>query len=343
MTFYCYKCDKPLSKNENSYFCDACGRKWAEQDGVPIFTEPRYWGEISLEEMKKVLSFAETRDLDEVKSFLQANYPGAFRYSFDIGRADWRFYVPMEKTWRVLDVGCGMGGMMSAFPDDVAEIVGFDSSLERVKFRRLINEKKGVTNATVFVGDIVNPALPRESFDLVYMNGIVEWVGEADLSKDNRDVQIDVLKNCRALLKKNGWLYVGIENRFSLIYLLGGKDHSDLRFISFLPRPLANLYSKIARGKLYRNYIYGKRGYEKLLREAGFANIKFLLPLPGYNSPKYIIPYDNLAALEYAIKNLMSSNTWQKKLVKVFAGSKSFLKIYRYLFWSFDIIAQKND
>lgn len=341
MDFVCPKCKNNLKNEQDKFICENCGESWEVKDGIPLFTQSRYWGEIPQAGMKEILDFAAKGSSEEVRNFVQNKYGDIFRFSYDSGRADWRFYLPVKNDWRVLDAGCGVGGMSFPFIKLVKEVVAFDSSIDRIKFINRRKELEKVSNFITFVGDVLSPPLPPGSFNLIILNGVLEWVGESELTKDNGKVQLQALKNCHDLLSPSGHLYVGIENRFSLIYLLGGRDHSGLRFVSFLPRFLANLYSKLARGKKYRNYLYGKDGYEKLLKESGFKNIKFLLPLPGYNFPKYIIPYDNLECLRYAICNLVSSNSWRKRLVKKFACFDWFLRIYRKLFFSFGIIAQK--
>lgn len=339
--FYCPKCNSKLIKNKDFYICEECSNRWPIKEGIGLFSESKYWGEINQEEMNKVLKVIEEKGMEEGSEFAKDNYDVIYRFSQDPSRADWRFYLPVNKDWKVLDAGCGLGGMTFALAKVVGEIVAFDSSFERIKFINLKSQYDGLDNIKTFVGDFDNLPLKEEEFDLVILNGVLEWSGIPNVPKNPREVQKDMLKKCLKLLKPGGYIYIGIENRFALNYFTTGRDHSGLRYTSLMPRFLANIYTKLRTKKPYRTYTYSKRGYEKLLKESGFKKIKFLLPAPAYNFPKYIIPYDNIFCLQYAVRNLISPNTWRKRLVKRFSNSSFILKIYRKLFFCFGIIYRK--
>ena len=126
---YCPKCQNKLSERDEFYKCERCNNRWPIKDKIGLFCESRYWGEINQEEMNEILEkFKENPDNLE---FIKEKYDVAYRFSCDPSRADWRFYLPVDKNWKVLDAGCGMGGM--TFP--LAKIVGltFPKTLETVK------------------------------------------------------------------------------------------------------------------------------------------------------------------------------------------------------------------
>ena len=117
-------------------------------------------------------------------------------------------------------------------------------------------------------------------------------------------MQLNALKEIHDLLKNRGILYIGIENRFGYNYLLGGPDHNGLRFVSLMPRFLANFISKKITGESYINYQYSIWGYRKLLKEVGFQKIDFYAPLPQYRLPFFYLPLNNTNALNYFFNNL---------------------------------------
>ena len=209
-----------------------------------------------------------------------------------------------------------------------------------MKFLKKLAEAKGLTNIETIVADIFNLPFPEESFDLIVMNGLLEWVGRTDLYQNPRDAQIACLKICKKLLKKGGFLYIGIENRFARAYLRG-HDHSGLRFTSYLPRWLADKYTKWQTGHRYDTYTYGMSGYKKLLREGGFESPDFYLVYPGYNRPRIIIPYHNLKLLKYSVISMMSESSLIKRVAKVAVRSSLLIWVYRKVFFSFNIFAQK--
>lgn len=338
---YCPKCSKKLIEAKSFYICERCGNKWPIKKGIGLFCESKYWGEVDQKNMNEILDIIEKKGINKGLELIRDKYEVIYRFGFDPSRADWRFYLPVDKSWKVLDAGCGLGGMTFPLAKIVDEVVAFDFSYERAKFVSLRSQHDKLDNVKIFVGDFDNLPLKNGQFDLVILNGILEWSGIPNEPKNPREVQKDMLKKCLKLLKSGGYIYIGIENRFALNYFITGRDHSGIRYTSLMPRFLANIYTKLRLKKAYRTYTYTKQGYEKLLKESGFKKERFLLPASGYNFPKYIIPYDNIYCLQYAIKKLISPNTWRKRLVKRFANSTFILKIYRKLFFSFGIIYRK--
>lgn len=306
-------------------------------EGIPFYSEDRYWGKASGAELESALQLLEDKGWEEFK----AQYKNKFDATFEENRADWRFVIPLPEKFTVLDAGAGMGRISIPLARVAEKVVSLDQSFLRMKFLKKRAEAEGLNNIEVNVGDFFDVPFEKESFDLVVMNGLLEWVGATKRFSDPRQAQIESLKLAKSLLKKGGYLYIGIENRIALSYLRG-IDHSGLRFTSYMPRFLASIYTKIRQGKKYDTYTYSKSGYEKLLREAGFKNFEFYLPYPGYNLPRVMIPYDNLSALSFALKSLILSSRRKKILVTVLTRVPGVLRLYRYLFFSFGIVV-KND
>ena len=190
------------------------------------------------------------------------------------------------------------------------------------------------------VGFFFPPPSPDESFDLIVMNGLLEWVGKTSRFSDPREAQKASLNICRRLLKKGGYLYIGIENRFALAYMQG-TDHSGLRFTSYMPRFLANLYCTARKGEPYNTHTYTKMGYEKLLRDCGFGHVDFYLAYPGYNLPRMMVPYDNLHALAYVVRTLMGAAGTKRSIARAMSRLPGAPRLYRYLSYSFGIVARK--
>src|SRR3989344_5956724 len=149
-------------------------------EGIPFFTEDRYWGQASKEEMEKALAVIDEKGWEE---FLNC-YKGKFDFTFEENRADWRFNIPVSKDFSVLDAGAGMGRISIPLARVAGKVVAFDNSFFRVKFLKKMAEAKGLTNIEVYVADIFDAPFPEESFDLIVMNGLLEWVGVTDKFSD---------------------------------------------------------------------------------------------------------------------------------------------------------------
>lgn len=298
-------------------------------DGIPFFSADRYWGKAPKEELQQALALIESEGWNR----FQERYRNRFDFTFEENRADWRFVMPITKDFTVLDAGAGMGRISIPLARVVKKVFALDQSFLRMKYLKLRAEQENLANIEVAVGDIFDQPFADESFDLIVMNGLLEWVGKTKRFSNPREAQKESLRICRRLLKPGGMLYIGIENRLALAYLRG-RDHDGLRFTSYMPRWLASAYSKLRKGERYDVYTYTKRGYEKLLQECGFGDVEFYLPYPGYNLPQVMIPYGNLKALAYTVG---MKNKFARRLLSLPLVSR----LYRYLFYSFGIIARK--
>ena len=308
------------------------------REGIPLFCKDRYWGKSPESVLKEGL---EVIDQQGWSAFDQ-KFCKLLDFTNDESRADWRFNIPVTKDFIVLDTGAGMGRITIPLARIVKRVVAFDYSLARMKFLEKRLAKENLNNVELCVADIFKLPFPDNSFDLIVMNGVLEWVSKTDLFKNPRQAQIASLEICKKLLKPGGYLYIGIENRWALSYLRGF-DHSGLRYTSYMPRWLATIYCQLrGRGK-YDTLTYSKGGYIKLIQQADFksSNIEFHLPYPGYNVPRITVPHNELNILKYLIINMMPAKGFKKKIVKVLARFNIFLKLYRLLFFSFNIIIKK--
>jgi len=305
-------------------------------DDIPFFSEDRYWGKAPKKDLEYALSVLENKGWD---TFL-AQYEGHFDFTFEENRADWHFAIPLNKEMTVLDIGAGMGRSSIPLARIAKEVYAVDQSFLRMKFLKYRAEKESLENIHVAVGDIFDLPFLDESFDVIVMNGVLEWVGVTNRFKHARDAQLESIRICKRLLKKGGYLYIGIENRYALSYL-HALDHSGIRFTSYMPRFVADIYSYIRKGKKYDTYTYSKQGYQKLLKQAGFPKSTFYLVYPGYNNPRILIPYRDMRTFSYVIQKLMPSTSLRRRIMKRIFSFSPLLSLYRKVFFSFAIFVQK--
>lgn len=306
-------------------------------DGIAFFSEDRYWGKAPKETLEEALLVLEQKGWDE----FNARYRGKFDFTFEENRADFRFAIPVTREFRILDAGAGMGRISIPLARVAGSVVAIDQSFLRMKFLKKRAEAEGLLNIETYVSDLFDAPFEDGSFDLIVMNGLLEWIGATDRFVDPREAQLAALRLCKRLLKKGGYLYIGIENRAALAYIKG-RDHSGLRFTSYMPRFVANWYTIVRKGHPYNTYTYNMEGYRTLLRDAGFGTEDFYLVYPGYNAPRILIPYEKLPLLRYVIGHLMQGTSWKRKVVRFLSHSTFLLWLYRKVFFSFSIVA-RND
>jgi len=132
---------------------------------------------------------------------------------------------------------------------------------------------------------------------------------------------------------------VGIENRTFARHFKGSPDpHCGLRFVTILPRLLANIISRIKTGEPYRNYLYSYSGYKRLLKHCGYNNVEIYSSLPSYNDPKHIIPLEKKFDNKFKELVLPLSHGWKKAIKNVVSS----LGLLRYCGYAYIIFGKKN-
>ena len=337
--YICMDCQSEIVVSPIEAKCVSCGKKYLSHNGIPQFSDDQYWGKIKESELLSIIDVIEKEGFSAFTKDMQKKLD----FTYDEDRADWRYFIPLNSSAVALDIGSGLGRITIPLARVCKTVVSCDLSLSRMKFLSARAKAENLHNVQVFVGDVYNLPLQEKSFDLIVMNGVLEWVGLTKKFSDPREAQIESLRICKKLLKPGGHLYIGIENRIALVYLKA-KDHGGLRYTSYMPRKIANWYSKIRGNKHgYRTYTYSKNGYEKLIHEAGFANpAQFYLLYPGYNLPRIIIPYEHIPGFQYLIRTFKRSTSILKNSLYWIVSSGFGIRLYRLVFFSFGIVI-KND
>jgi SAM-dependent methyltransferase len=338
----CPECAVALKQDQDRLFCPGCHRQWPIVGGIPTFVDQfPYWGEISLEPMLKVNFQIQWEYWKTV--LLNSDDPSvreASKMILNLDRANWHWLTDLSPESRVLDLGAGMGTNSHALAGRFREVFALEPVRERVEFMKQRFAQDGINNVKILRTSLWDIPFAPNSFDLVVLNGVLEWVATGR-EGDPKALQLTALKRSFELLRPGGYLYVGIENRMPWQYFIGAPDvHCGLPYVTVLPRPLAHWYAR-RRGhpEGYRNYIYSIRGYRKLLAAAGFSDIQFYLAIPSYNAPRFYLPLKENVFTYYA-KNFdpVRSGFPGKAAHWVFAR----LRLLKYSQNSFAILAKRE-
>ena len=349
--FVCPDCKGGLILDTDLYVCADCGVRWAVKEGIPVFLKhiPAYWGEFSREEMCRINTLARETGW---RSTIQSEFPAHLRdFVLEESRANWQYFVESNTAGAILDAGSGWGTLAFSLARTGATIYALEPVWERIQFIKIRQVQEQLPNVLPVCAGIKALPFPDSSFDVVILNGVLEWVGVSESELAPNLVQEKCLKEVFRVLKPGGSLYIGVENRFSFFYFFGVKDpHSRTPFTTVVPRIIANVICLCLKGKPYRTYIYSFSGYRRLLRKTGFQAIDFYLPVPSYLHIKYLVPLKNDKVLDYWIRHPMSGNLlFTPRLVriiyvllKMFTACPVTRKMIKYFVPDYAIVARKK-
>ncbi len=337
----CTTCASELTISESSLVCRKCGRIFPCKNGIPDFALDNefYYGEIPRHAMEKVLSIPGQPVQESLRQVCEElGDDTSVNYALDHLRAIMLLLAQSKPDMKVLDVGCGWGTLSIFAAHLGAEVVAMDLSYLRAAFVKRLCEQQSLSNLHCVVGGDDN-RLPFKSknFDLIILNGVLEWVPESQKGNP-RAIQIDYLKKLASLLNQNGQIAIAIENRHSYKYFLGcPDDHTSLRFGAILPRPIANIYSLIVRKKPYRTYTHNEKNIRRILKQADLPSTQIYGCAPDYRHPHVLARIDS----KVGIKELYSHPNlgWRAKTALKLA---SYFGIPRKAVPSFMILSKQN-
>jgi SAM-dependent methyltransferase len=284
----CPKCDAALLESRDA-IC-SCGTRFELWNGIPrLLFGQRYWGECSSEQMAAILKRMDEVHWRQALKDVAGGEAVERHLSADIG-TDFVFSMP-DNIETALDIGSGMGFMTSLLARRAKTVVALEAVPQRALFQKKRAAQDGLGHWRPIIASALAMPFAAESFDLITLNGVFEYIGLWG-EGNPQELQQQFLRMAFRLLKPNGYLYVGIETRYGLGGLLGGRDHSGLAYTSIMPRWLADWYCRRRRVHFYgsehradgyRTYTHTPAQYANMLKQAGFTTVDVLGAQDGYN------------------------------------------------------------
>lgn len=250
-------------------------------------------------------------------------------------RANGLYLTKIDQKSIVLDYGCGFGSLSFVAASIAKEVVSLDTSLVYLRGLNIRRKQDGINNIFPIKSDYINFPFFEDTFDLILVNGVLEYIPCQHLSHPQEEMAMDFIKALTRVLKPGGQIYLAIENRYGLNYLLGGQDeHTNLRFVTVLPRRLSEIYSKLLRGLPYREWTYSYKDLARLFRENVDFHQQFYAALPEYRYPKAFVSLDNPHLLHLFLKNNKGNNGSLKRRIAIrLAKQGSRIGLTKLPFW----------
>lgn len=306
------------------------------------------------EQLKKITTALENRNWRDViyENYAEKN-PWLYKIITNSNRSDFIFLINLEENNLALDLGAGWG-QISIPLSRICDVVAVEGSIEKVEIMKRIAHQENVDNILFVLSNIFDLSFEKNQFNLVIFNGVLEWVGEFSGEEDGIKAQEMALRKAYELLSQGGYLYIGIENKYGLKYLLGEiDDHTGLKDFTYISKDKAKEIYKNKFGKDLKIFVHSKTEYEKMLKDAGFSEIRFFGALPDYKIPNYLIDLSDSAASKYFIKYMDfvmehkgsedgAYSEYNEKLEDLYPLFAS-IELIEYLYPSYSIIAKKEE
>lgn len=192
-------------------------------------------------------------------------------------------WYPFEKESTILEIGCGMGAITNMLCEKCHDVTAVELSKKRAIATLLRCRKK--ENLEIIVGNL-NDIQFEKKFDYITLIGVLEYQGTYT-GTDNPYMKF--LMEIKKLLKPNGKLLIGIENKYGLKYWCGAReDHTGIPFEGM------NQYSITTK----KVRTFSRKELELLIKDSGFKNSFFYYPMPDYKLPTVIYSQNKLPGNE---------------------------------------------
>jgi ubiquinone/menaquinone biosynthesis C-methylase UbiE len=211
----------------------------------------------------------------------------------------------------VLDYGSGWGNTSFTLSYSCRTVIGMDTDINRLRFSSAHFAQNSRSNiACVAAGNAPHLPFQDSTFDAVIMNGVLEWT-PANTPGIPEEVHRRILGEVWRVLKPGGALQVSIENRYGYMYFLGKRDnHSGgLRFVTFLPRWLSQIYSRVILGRDYRTWLYSFAQLKRLMSGSGFAGTEIYTYYPNHVQFRHMFSLENDDTVRRKVDALLESET----------------------------------
>jgi len=247
----------------------------------------------------------------------------------------------------VLDYGCGLGALGIKAVQKGAIVTFVDSCWIRIKMAKLINDEINNSQNHIYLAspDIQNVKKYGIKYDLILINGLLEWIPSTTHQKHDSALQsqLDFLNHCKDILTEDGRIFVAMENRFSFLYQIGyPEDHTEIKQISIKDRINGNKVHLLKNGTDYVNFTWTYNDYFNNAKKIGLKVEKIFGLFPDYRFTEKIVDLNNCDN-----EILLNAINLEKKIYPDIEEYNEYinyladLNVLKHFIYSFGVILQK--
>lgn len=220
--------------------------------------------------------------------------------------------LDLTKVKRVLELGCGCGSITRYLGELGLEVDSVEGSPIRAELAALRN--RDLPNVNISTANFNDIDFPQDYYDLVLYVGVTEYAGRFSNGKDDESALQDLLALAKNAATKKGVVFVAIENRTGMKYVMGAnEDHYAKPYIG------VHNYAQPAGIRTYT-----KKEWQAQIEIAGFGQHEFIYPFPDYKIPTIFLAEDYVQSNPHCYSHLETNRS--RDYVKDFpVGSKEAL------------------
>ena len=217
-----------------------------------------------------------------------------------VSRGDWLLRALAEIDVRVtdldvVDLGAGYGSIsIAAAVAGARSVTAVDVHSDRLEAIERRSQAAGVLVRTRRLNLLEGWSQAAEA-DLVFLIGVVEYAGLWDLDAPVSQLQTQVFTTAFDALRPGGRLVFASKNRLWPRFVFRDANTSQ-PLVNVLPRAAADRVSRRLDGRPYRHHVHSARGWQDLVRSAGFAEARVYTPYLSYQFPLKLADRPSVAA-----------------------------------------------
>lgn len=283
--YICPNCKGAIESNNVIYSCKKCQIEFYSSENFINFSKNvnfRFY-DIPKSKINKLIESVDNNGYDNaVFEFIHKN-PEYIKFLTDAKSADGIFHCVKKENVSCLEIGSNLGNVSEILSKIFHKVYSLEWVEEKIKFQQKRFKNKLIKNISIFSCDPLKLPFPDNYFDLVVCNGLVELIVNLDVKSNTDDVQIKFLTELKRVIKNDGCICLGIENRkiFKNIF------ETDITF-----RPLENKKKK-----------HSFQEYQKIFMQLGLFNNAYWV-FPSFYRPYFSGKLNDKNSINWFYKNM---------------------------------------
>jgi len=178
---------------------------------------------------------------------------------------------------KVLELGAGCGSITRYLGECELNVDAVEGSRRRAEIA--CERCRDLDNVVVVQGNFNQLAFPENSYDYIFLIGVLEYAGRFLDGASDEEAFTRILERAQEALRPDGVIFVAIENRMGLKYWLGAdEDHYGRPFIGLYDYP-----------RLQGIRTYDRNSLRRLFSSCQLNYCRFLYPFPDYKLPRLLL------------------------------------------------------